>query len=185
MKSYPQRKSPRLQGYDYAQEGAYFVTVCTHHRAHLFGEVVEAEMELNTLGCIAQTCWEAILAHFPHIELDAFVVMPNHVHGIVIIMGKPGGHVSDVSLPTPAAFGKPVKGALSSVMRSFKGAVTYQINQTLNTDKTPVWQGRFHEEIISSETALNNIRNYILTNPARWQEDELNSRGNKPRDATR
>src|SRR5262245_16172423 len=87
MTPFPKRKSPRLQGYDYSQDGSYFVTICTHLRENRFGQVIDAEMVLNTLGCIAEACWEAIPSHFANVELDAYVVMPNHVHGIVIING--------------------------------------------------------------------------------------------------
>ncbi len=82
----PTHKSPRLRDYDYAQDGAYFVTVCTHHRAHLFGAVVGDAMQVNVYGAAVQACWGAIPVHFPFMELDAFVVMPNHVHGIIVIL---------------------------------------------------------------------------------------------------
>lgn len=87
MKSLPQRKSPRLQGYDYSQPGAYFVTICTHQRLHCFGEVIEGSMNLNRLGEIASELWFALPQHHPGIELDAFVVMPNHIHGIIVLVG--------------------------------------------------------------------------------------------------
>ena len=84
----PARKSPRLKDYDYAQDGAYFVTICTQNRAHLFGTVVDQEMRLNVFGGIVQTCWDDLVNHYSHIELDVFVVMPNHVHGIVVILNE-------------------------------------------------------------------------------------------------
>src|SRR5262245_32714711 len=85
MNALPQRKSPRLQSYDYSQNGAYFVTICTQNRTQIFGEILNGEMALNTLGCIAQNCWVDIPTHFPNVDCDAYVVMPNHVHGIVVI----------------------------------------------------------------------------------------------------
>ncbi|MCA9915636.1 MAG: transposase family protein, partial [Anaerolineae bacterium] len=85
-----QRRSPRLQGYDYSQSGAYFVTICTHERAHLFGVVADGEMVLNRAGEIAQERWFALPDHHNGIELDAFVVMPNHIHGIIILTGIVG-----------------------------------------------------------------------------------------------
>jgi REP element-mobilizing transposase RayT len=74
-----------LKGYDYTQQGAYFVTICTYNRVHVVGDVIETEMELNTLGCVAESCWLAIPQHFPNVSLDEFVVMPNHIHGIIFI----------------------------------------------------------------------------------------------------
>lgn len=86
MNQLPQRKSPRLQGYDYSQSGAYFITICTHQRQQLFGKICEDEMILNNAGKIACEHWQAIPEHYPDIELDVFVVMPNHMHGIVCII---------------------------------------------------------------------------------------------------
>jgi REP element-mobilizing transposase RayT len=79
------RRSIRLQGYDYSQAGAYFVTICTHNRQCLFGGIADRKMRLNDAGRVVQQCWDRIPTHFPHVELDGFVVMPNHVHGIVVI----------------------------------------------------------------------------------------------------
>jgi putative transposase len=84
MNAKPQRKSPRLQGYDYSQNGAYFVTICTHERQSLFGDVVDDVMQLSKLGLLAETYWHSISEHYPTVELDAFIVMPNHVHGILV-----------------------------------------------------------------------------------------------------
>jgi hypothetical protein len=81
----PQRRSPRLQGYDYTRAGAYFITICTQNRVHLFGDVVDGEMVLNTLGCIVETCWDDLPNYYNNIRLDAFVVMPNHIHGIIFM----------------------------------------------------------------------------------------------------
>ncbi|MBK9124089.1 MAG: hypothetical protein IPM16_13370 [Chloroflexi bacterium] len=87
------RRSIRLQGYDYTQSGAYFVTICTRDRTCLFGEIADGTMTLNPVGEVVQACWDAIPTHFPTVELDAFVVMPNHVHGILVITDdwKDGG----------------------------------------------------------------------------------------------
>jgi putative transposase len=175
-KYYPQRKSPRLQGYDYAQAGAYFVTLCTHQRTNLFGEITsDGVMLLSEEGQIAQSCWDAIPQHFPGIELDAFVVMPNHVHGILVFDIPKSGHGSAVSLPPKhheEGFSKPIQGSLSTIIRSYKSIVTRTIRQTQDTEMI-VWQGRFYDHVIRNESSLNHIRQYILTNPARWHEDQL------------
>lgn len=166
--AFPQRKTPRLQGYDYRQNGAYFITVCTYKRQHLFGEIYGDEMELNTLGCIVQTCWEQIPTHFPVAELDAFVIMPNHMHGIIFITLE-----TEPNNYQPERFSKPIARSLSTIMRSFKSAVTKQINQLLVADNKSVWQGRFHDHIIRSERSLNVLREYAINNPARWDKDRF------------
>jgi putative transposase len=84
------RRTIRLQGYDYSQVGAYFITICTHNRECLFGTITDGEMILNEYGRIVQQCWLEIPDHFPHAELDGFMVMPNHVHGIVVITDRVG-----------------------------------------------------------------------------------------------
>lgn len=169
------RRSIRLSGYDYAQAGAYFVTVCAHQRQCLFGDVVNKKMVLNEAGKIVRACWDEIPAHFPHAELDAFVVMPNHIHGIIVIVDH-GSRDTACRVPTMESFGKPVPGSLPTIVRSFKSAVTRHINQSRDTPGQPVWQRNYYEHIVRNEHALNRIRNYIETNPARWAHDRENPR---------
>src|SRR5262245_26267674 len=128
------RRSIRLQDYDYTQPGWYFITICTHLQECLFGDVIEGQPELNTLGCIVDTCWNEIPIHFPHIQLDTYVVMPNHLHGILEITDTnvSVGARHAVPLPqnstAPEAFAQPVSGSLATVLRSFKSATTRQVN---------------------------------------------------------
>lgn len=89
MRKHDHRRSPRLRGYDYSREGAYFVTICTYNRASMFGEIVDEQMQLNALGQIVEACWQAIPDHFQDVQADAGVVMPNHVHGVIILVGAP------------------------------------------------------------------------------------------------
>ncbi len=94
------RKSIRLKEFDYSQPGAYFVTICTRDREHIFGEIVDGEMRLNANGQIVEECWETLPSHYPNMELDAFIVMPNHVHGIIVIHDDDDeGQVWDLPLP--------------------------------------------------------------------------------------
>ena len=81
------RRSIRLQGYDYSQRGAYFITLCTKNREHLFGEILNGEIQLNEFGKITQQCWLEIPNHFPHVQLDKYIIMPNHIHGIIVLVG--------------------------------------------------------------------------------------------------
>lgn len=155
---FPQRKSPRLQGYDYSQSGAYFVTICTHQRSNFFGQIVNDVMHLNSWGGVAEDSWAQIPDHFPTVELDVYVVMPNHVHGILIL--------DDV--PTQKA------PTLGVVVGSYKAAVTRAINrQGLNPEQWRIWQERYHDHIIRSDKTLSTLREYVANNPARWHEDKF------------
>lgn len=158
MTKFPQRKSPRLQGYDYSQAGAYFVTICTKNRHHLFGHVDGDKMCLSDEGDIAYANWQIIPEHYTDVDLDAFVVMPNHIHGILILLGN------------DTAF----KTVLGRVINAYKGAVTARIRKRTDTDMI-VWQSRYHDHIIRDEVDLNRLREYVMYNPARWAEDTFYS----------
>ncbi len=164
------RRSLRLQGYDYTQEGAYFVTVCLRDRACLFGDISDGKMILNDAGLIAEKHWHDIPAHFPHIELDEFVIMPNHIHGIILINCRG----TACRAPTTEQFGKPVAGSLPTIIRSFKSAVTKRFNSSYNGSGYRIWQRNYYEHIIRDDASLNLIRQYIMENPSRWAEDEEN-----------
>jgi len=169
------RRSTRLSGYDYAQDGVYFVTVCTAGRECLFGEITDdGEMILNTLGCVVEDNWFKSAYIRKVIVLDAFVVMPNHIHGIVVITGAHdlGAH-NRAPLPQPPALIRPPR-SLGSFIAGFKSAATTQINQIRDTSYTPVWQRNFHDKIIWNESMLDGIRTYIENNPANWTSDGEN-----------
>ncbi len=162
------RRSIRLQEYDYGTIGAYFVTICTHQRKCTLGFVGEETMHTNAYGRIVEECWTAIPTHFPHVELDAFVIMPNHMHGIVIIHNSVGAtHAS------PLRSG-PQSGGLGAIIGSFKSAVTRR-NNMLHDTSAPFWQRNYYEHVIRNADDLNHIRNYIEQNPARWLHDRLHS----------
>lgn len=177
------RRSVRLQGYDYGRSGAYFITVCTKGRACWFGEILGEEMVLTQKGRIVEQCWSAIPEHFEHVSLGAFVVMPNHLHGVIWIADNTVGARHAVPNPQPNAqqgsnpkerFGKPVSGSIPTIIRSFKSAATRAINLLEGRAQNGVWQRNYHEHIIRDEEALNSIRAYIANNPARWQYDREN-----------
>jgi len=176
--SYRRRRSIRLKGYDYTRPGAYFVTVCTHRREMLFGEVVNGVMQLNAFGEIVWKCWDEIPTHFPNVELDAFIVMPNHVHGIIVIVadGMVGAtHASP--LPDPQYLSHPrgpAPQSLGAIVGSFKSAVTRRINHMRGTSGAPVWQRNYWEHVIRTERVLNAVRQYIHDNPPRWSFDRYN-----------
>ena len=178
------RHSIRVQGYDYAQNGAYFVTIVTRHRDFLFGKIVNAEMVLNEYGKIADECWRAIPEHFLNVESGAYVIMPNHVHGIVVIRANESlltmKTVDDrrgAAMLRPYDEQNPHKinvkpGSLGAIVRSYKSAVSYRINKEHNA--TSIWQRNYYEHIIRDETDLQNKTDYIEANPSLWDEDENN-----------
>jgi REP element-mobilizing transposase RayT len=161
------RKSIRLPAYDYSSEGAYYVTIVTHHRDCIFGQVVDGEMILNDLGKIADECWCAIPDHFPFVELGAHVIMPNHAHGIIFIRRG-----TIYRAPTQEQFQKPVAGSIPTIIRAYKAAVTRRVGRELNT--TGVWQRNYYEHIIRDEKDLQNKTDYIESNPALWDKDDDN-----------
>jgi len=169
------RRSIRLKGYDYSRAGAYFITICTHARACLFGEIVDGKMRLNDAGRMVQGCWDAIPKHFPDVVTDECVVMPNHIHGIVWVgKGTACRAPTTCHVPTVEQFGKPVSGSLPTIIRSFKSAVTKRINESHGAAGAPVWQRNYYEHIIRDDESLNQIRQYIIDNPAQWAMDREN-----------
>ena len=172
------RISIRLKGYDYLQAGAYFVTLVAYQRDCLFGEIRDAKMVLNDFGTIADECWRAIPGHFEHVELGAYVVMPNHVHGVIVIndMGDGMGRGAAMLRPyddNPHPHKINVKpGSLGAIVRSFKSAVSYRINKEYNA--TGIWQRNYYEHIIRNDKDLQRITDYIETNPLRWNDDDEN-----------
>jgi putative transposase len=173
------RRSIRLKGYDYTQPGAYYITLCTKARQCLFGDVVKGEMRLNSLGYIASTCWQEIPHHFPHVELDAFVIMPNHLHGILVISDTWGGatrasplHPTH-TLPLRHPCG-PIPKSVGAIVGSYKSAVSKQINVICNTKGISIWQRNYYEHINRNQESLDNIRQYIQENPWCWADDPEN-----------
>lgn len=162
------RRSIRLRDYDYSRAGAFFVTICAFQRKDLFGDVMDGALQLNEMGKAAQECWNDIPGHFPDIELDEFVVMPNHLHGIVVTNRR----CTACRARVDESFGQPVAGSLATIIRSFKSAATKRINTLRDIPGAPVWQRNYYERIIRDDRELDGIRQYIIDNPSRWEEDE-------------
>ena len=161
------RRSIRLRGYDYAQPGAYFVTVCTHRFLNLFGEVVEGQIRLNHLGRIVAECWEDLPNHYRHICLDEFVVMPDHVHGIICLGDARAG-----LKPAPTDSDDRPRHGLPEIVRGFKTFSSRRVNEARNARGTRLWQRNYYEHVIRNEAELDRTREYIVANPARSPEDE-------------
>jgi REP element-mobilizing transposase RayT len=171
------RRSIRLQHYNYSQAGAYFVTICAHARECLFGEIIDGAMILSNYGKIVEECWNNIESHFDDVELDSFVIMPNHIHGIITFVGA-GSPRPDEKLKSASKGAEtaplPKRRTLGNVVAYFKYQSTKRLNLKRNTPSFAVWQRNYYEHIVRDEIDLNRIRGYIQHNPARWAEDENN-----------
>ena len=174
------RRSIRLKGYDYAQPGAYFITICTYQRQCWFGDIRDGQMHLNQIGKIVAQEWLRSSQIRQEIELDEWVIMPNHLHGIVII--------TDTNTHTVGAHGRAPLHAnvsnhsppyrqprsLSSFVAGFKSAATKRINIIRQAAGIPIWQRNYHEKVVRDEASLHPIRQYILNNPQSWADDTEN-----------
>ena len=178
MKFDPQkhhRRSIRLQGYDYAQAGAYFVTLVTYQRDALFGEIIDGEMKLNRKGKIVQEEWFASVNIRKEIRLppEEFVIMPNHIHGIVWIENDASiAIVVGANGRSPLLRSQMKPRSLGSFIAGFKSCVTKRIRDELN--ETGIWQRNYYERIIRNEKELDAICRYIESNPLNWAEDDEN-----------
>ena len=197
------RRSIRLNGYDYSQSGAYFVTVVTQDRECLFGEIAEEEMTLNEAGRMVQGVWEELSIHYPGVKADEFAVMPNHFHGLIVLVGAGPRACPDAGL-SPVDAGPracPEKGqpqgvaptlSLPDVVHRFKTLTTKRYADGVKQlgwipfDRR-LWQRNYYEHVIRDDVSLNRIRQYILDNPARWEFDRENPAATtlEPEDAWR
>jgi REP element-mobilizing transposase RayT len=190
------RRSIRLKGYDYSQAGLYFITICCQNRICRFGKIENGKMILNEYGQIAQQCWLEIPEHFPDAILHEFVIMPNHIHGIIEITGNVGAknilppqttnvqnvgaknlspeynnYANNVGAKNFSPLQTPQRPngtsrTIGSIVRGFKIGVTKQFDET-------IWQRNFYEHIIRNEQSYQNISDYIIHNPENWTEDKF------------
>jgi REP element-mobilizing transposase RayT len=168
------RRSIRLRKYDYSRGGLYFITICTHQRECLFGNIADGTMHLSALGEVAGEEWRRSAALRPALALDAFVVMPNHVHGIVTIVEPEGDVGAHSNAPRRHTSLHRAPRSVATFVGGFKGAVTRRVNALRGTTGTPVWQRNYYERVIRDEDEFERILWYIEDNPRRWAEDEYN-----------
>lgn len=154
------RRSIRLKHYDYSSPGAYFLTLCSHEKQPLFGRIEAGLILVSPMGEIVASCWRALPERFPEIELDSFIVMPNHIHGIIMIARPPAIQVSGRR-----------HMLLSKVVGYLKMNTAKEINAMRGTPGRAVWQRDYFEHVIRNEQDLSMIREYIINNPAKWLED--------------
>jgi putative transposase len=188
------RKQLRLTDWDYSSEGVYFVTICCLGRQSYFGSISNNEIILSEIGLIASQFWSEITDHFPHVKLDEFIVMPNHIHGLLILDYSLVGPRHGVALQLPLCdnvgschgmtlpskhgsnqkrnqFSKPLKNSVSVIVNQYKSSVKRWCNK--NGFDHFQWQSRFHDLILHNENSIDMIREYIYNNPKNWSGDEL------------
>ncbi len=174
------RQSIRLKNFNYSQSSVYFVTICTHSHECVFGEIMNGEMHLNENGRIVDIEWAKTNDKRDNVVLDTYVVMPNHFHGIVILIDTCKGTARCAPATKTCIgrnyrkFGKMISGTLPAIIRSFKSAVTKHINELRSEQGVPVWQRNYYDHIIRNEKELNKIREYIINNPLKWELDKEN-----------
>jgi putative transposase len=152
----------RLTGYDYSQPGFYFVTICVQENRLVFGSIIDDQVKLREPGQIAESVWITLPRRFAHVKLHEYVFMPNHMHGIIQLTDQ-----------DPAQAGP--RAALWEIVRLFKAATPYQIRHS-EGEPWFAWQDDYYDTVIKTEVALQRIRQYIIENPLRWNQDELYKR---------
>jgi REP element-mobilizing transposase RayT len=173
------RNSIRLPGCDYSLPGFYFITICTYQRECLFGEIKEGQMFLNENGKIVEQEWFKTPEIRKEIILDEFIIMPNHIHGIILINDQNTENNNIIVSSVGAKGSSPLRmqpKSISSFVSGFKSSVTTQINTLRQTPGNPVWQRNYFEHIIRNDTVLQKIREYIINNPIKWFDDADNPR---------
>lgn len=173
------RRSVRLRQYDYSQAGVYFITLCTAGRQCLFGDIVDGEMMLNKIGQLTASEWERSMEIRKEIELDAWIIMPNHMHAVFLISHSSSAPAAATLQPSSAPDASirtmgSIKKSLSSLMQGFKSATTAKINVIRQMPYVPVWQRGLWEHVVRSEAELKRIRDYIAANPQQWDADSNN-----------
>ena len=186
--NYPKRKRNRKAGYDYTRPGAYFVTICTQGHVCLFGQVIDGIMHLNDFGLIVAEAWEDLPRHYPHVQLMSFVIMPNHVHGILWLYRFVAGErdmgpspvlpLTTLTPPIdptqyPLSDDPMLRHGLPEIIRAFKTFSARRINRMRHVRGERVWKRSYWDRIIRDQDEFNRIAEYIRTNPQRWKEDTL------------
>ena len=191
------RRSIRLTDYDYSQSGAYFITICTKNRDCLLGEIVDSEMVLNGAGMMMQTIWEGIPDHYPGVQIDEFVIMPNHAHGIIILTDDPVGaglsacpqntglracpketerHGCHDQKGQPQGFAPTNRTSLPDVVHRFKSLTTARYRHGVTQNgwqpfRGKLWQCNYYEHVVRDEESLDGIQKHIAENPFCWETD--------------
>ncbi len=188
------RRSVRLKGYDYAKEGMYFVTICCQDRIHFFGEVKNQEMQLNDFGKIAFEEWEKLPERWPNLALGAYQIMPNHMHGVLLInhpsipddlftavhseyLKERGSSLASREIPFSKFqwANRPYLGQIIGAYKSIVSTTCLKLHKETHPDiwLDKIWQRSFDDRIIRNQEAFDKIADYIIKNPAKWEEDKF------------
>ncbi len=181
--SYKFQKQYRLPEYDYSKEGGYFITICTKNQEYYFGDIINDKMYLSEIGKIVRALWLEIPVKFKNVILDEWIIMPNHIHSIILKMNEPcKDYINNLNLinQIPTRFKSGIKNnpmelkedTIEKIIRWFKGRVKFEAKH--NGFKYFSWQSRFYDHIIRNEKSLNKIRQYIINNPLKWEVDKEN-----------
>ncbi len=177
------RRSLRLKHYDYSKAGYYFITICTQDREHLFGEIVDGVMVLNVVGEMVNKLWNEIMVYFPNVTLHEFVIMPNHIHGIIEIVGADSISAQicmrkniDCTIELRAEMDS--APTLSKIVQSFKRHTTLQYIKMVKNGILPpfnkrIWQRNYHEHVIRDDVDYARVATYTINNPLTWKDDVL------------
>ena len=182
------RRSIRLKGYDYAQAGLYFITICCQDRICRFGNVVNGEMKLNEFGIVAFNEWVKLSEHFSNFELDVFQIMPNHIHGIISLNDPPVGagftpapnqcNTANIGATARVA---PTVGYIVGAYKSLVANGCLDIYKSKNETMGKLWQRNYYEHIIRNEQSYQTISEYIINNPVKWTDDKFYTEWNSPK----
>jgi putative transposase len=166
-----ERKRNRLKDYDYSRNGYYFITICSKNGKELLGMIRDHGMVLDELGVITDTCWRNMPHRFPDVTVDEYIIMPNHLHGIVVIGTNAAGNTSVMSKEgaDPCSPQDRTKMYLSKIVHSFKSSVTREVRRQFNIRFE--WQKSFYDHVIRDDASLDKIREYISNNPLKWETD--------------
>ena len=165
--------STRLRDWDYSSRGWYFVTICAHNRRPIFGRIVDSQMQLSLIGTVADAELRSLASHYRNVSVDKYVVMPNHVHVIIMIDGEHcfTPNVKS-SIDAHVGFESPRRGSLSAIVRAYKAGVTRRCGEMGIHQE--IWQSRFHDHLLRGDKVISAVREYIRNNPANWAMDKEN-----------
>jgi REP element-mobilizing transposase RayT len=166
---YKDQKQYRLPTYNYGRSGVYFITICVQNKLPAFGSITNGRMTLSAIGEVVAICWTEIPMHYDGVRLDEWVIMPDHVHGILILKSNPNDSLQNQEDTTSAGLRPLRPGSIPAIINQFKGSVKRWCNQNSYPDFA--WQAKYHDHIIRDRNSLHNIREYIIRNPESWEQN--------------
>ena len=169
-----ERKQVRLRDYDYSQAGGYFITICTYNREYLFGHVINYHMALNETGRIVRQWWLKLEDRFTNVKLENYVVMPNHIHGIIMVPEKENEVGAIHELPLRSGMIPRRQMLIPKVVGYFKMNSAKYVNRLRGVIGISLWQRNYYEHIVRNESELSRIREYIQNNSLKWDLDREN-----------